>query len=102
MKQRNISLFKEVMGTSPSVKVLEFLIEWNGFDITITDIARGASIGRANAYEIVNTLKSKGILKQTRTIGTSTFYIFNKENEISKKLIDLFNSILKKNLEKEN
>lgn len=101
MEKKTISLFKEVVGVSPSMKVIEYLIEWEGFDLTITDIAKGAGIGRKNAYEIIDSLEKKGILKKTRTVGTSRFYILNKKNDITQSFVNLFQNILKHNLNKQ-
>ena len=70
MKQNTISLFKEVMGISPTMKVIEYLIEWNGYDLTITDIAKGAGIGRNNAYEILQSLEEKKIISAKTTNNT--------------------------------
>ena len=56
---------------------LELLAEHRP-DLTITDIARSAKIGRAAAYKIIDNFKKIGILKCTRTIGNSNFYILNK------------------------
>lgn len=101
MNQEAISVFKEVMGISPTMKVIEYLLEWEGFDLTITDIARGAKISRNNAYEIISILEEKGILKQTRKIGTSRFYILNRENKITKSLSSLFENIINEDIKNE-
>ena len=99
-KIKTISLFKQVMGISPTMKIIEYLLEWEGYDITITDIARGASVNRNNTYIIIENLRKQGIIKMTRTIGTSKFYELNRKNKITKDLSVLFNDILHHNLTK--
>ena len=56
------TIFQEIMGTNPRIKVLEYLLEWNRYDLTISDIARGSKISRNKATEIINELTKKNIL----------------------------------------
>ena len=92
------SLFQEVVGSSPNVKVIEYFLEWRGFDITMTDINRGSGVSRTTLYKVLENLTSKGIIENTRKVGTAEFYKMNKKHQITKSLIKLFNSIIKHNL----
>jgi hypothetical protein len=92
------SLFREVVGTSPTSKVLEYLLAWEGMDLTITDIVRGSEIGRAQAYYVIDNLKSKGIIKKSRKVGASNFYILDKKNAMVKALKRIFKVIIKESL----
>ena len=39
------SIFVEYLGGSPYVKVLDFLIEGQEFDYSMTEVARGSNVG---------------------------------------------------------
>lgn len=92
------TVFREVIGTCPETKVIEYFCEWNGVDLTITDLARDCSIGRNQAYRVVKGLVKKNIVIKTRKLGRMQFYGFNKDDEISKLFDKLFRQILKNNL----
>jgi len=88
------TIFQKVMGNSPREKVIEYLLEWNKYDLTISDIARGSGVSRNKTTEIIDELAKQKILKQTRTIGQGQFYILDNENEIVKQLRKLFRTIV--------
>ena len=89
------TIFQKIMGSSPRIKVFEYLLEWKSYDLTISDIARGSGISRNKTTEIVNELARQDILKHTRNIGQGQFYILNKENDIVQQLAKLFKTIVK-------
>ena len=91
------TIFQEIMGTNPRIKVLEYLLEWNRYDLTISDIARGSKISRNKATEIINELTKKNILVNTRNIGQGQFYLMNKDNETVKLMLRLFKIIVENN-----
>lgn len=95
MKTKDIVLLKEILGISPTIKVLEYLSKWKGHDLTLTDIVKGARIGRAVAYEIIANLKKRGVIKQTRIIGKVKFYVLDKSSTITKNIIRLFEEVRK-------
>ena len=70
------------------------MAEWNHYDMTISNLAEGASISRINAYKILDIWKKKKIVEETRKIGRSRFFRLNKENEISKEFIGLLKAIV--------
>lgn len=93
--------FTRVLGDSPKIKVLEFLIEGRGLDYSLSDIAEGAEIGRTTLFRIWSDLVALKMVKQTRTIGNAKLFRLNRENERVNKLIKLFDAIVIEPLGKE-
>jgi hypothetical protein len=83
------SVFVEYFGGSPYVKVLDFLIQGQEFDYSMTEIARGARVGWSAFTEVWKRLVEKEIVVQTRTIGNAKMFKLNKKNLIVLKLIKL-------------
>lgn len=83
------SLFIELLGDSPSIKVLDYLLTERELDFSISDMARNAGIGRATLYRIWNQLIKNELIIPTRTIGKSKLYKLNVENPKIKKLIEI-------------
>lgn len=88
------TLFRKVLGDTPQIRVLEFLIEGRELDYSISDIAEGAEIGRTTLFRIWDDLIKNKIIKPTRQIGNAKLYILNIENIFVKKLIGVFDEII--------
>jgi len=88
------TLFRKIMGDNPRIKVFEYLVEWKGYDISISDLARGAGISRNTATEIVKELLEQGIIKHTREVGNAQFFILDRENKVSQQIIKLFKTVV--------
>ena len=81
------SIFVEYFGSSPYVKVLDFLIQGQEFDYSMTEAARGAGVGWSAFVIIWKKLLDKQIIVPTRTIGNAKLFKLNKNNPFVKKLI---------------
>jgi hypothetical protein len=88
-EEENQSIFVECFGGSPYVKVLDFLIQGQEFDYSMTEIARGARVGWSAFTEVWKKLIEKEVVTKTRTIGNAKMFKFNKKNPIVLKLIKL-------------
>jgi len=87
------TLMAEFMGDSPMMKVLDYLITERELDISITDMAQNAKIGRATLYRIWDSLIKNEIIIHTRVIGKAKLFKLNTNNTKIKKLIEI-NDIL--------
>ena len=98
------SIFLEVVGESPRMKILQYLIEGRHFDFSLTDIAENSGVSWRTLHIIFPKLIKYGIVKKTREIGRAKLYIINKDNQIAKMLIELYDYIISSNLDqyKEN
>jgi len=91
------SLFLEHVGDNPRMRILQYLIEGKGFDYTLTDLLNaGVSWGTLNT--LVPKLLELGIVVKTRKIGRATLYKINQENIVVKKLIELYDNLILKQL----
>lgn len=87
--QTKKSLFIELLGDSPTIRILDFLLTERELDFSISDMARNAGIGRATLYRIWEELIKNEIIIFTRTIGKSKLYRLNVQNPKIKKLIEI-------------
>ncbi|MDO8516606.1 MAG: hypothetical protein Q7S33_00625 [Nanoarchaeota archaeon] len=81
------SIFVEYLGSSPYVKVLDFLIQGQEFDYSMTEVARGAGVGWSAFTKIWEKLLNKEIITPTRTIGNAKLFRLNKKDIFVQKLI---------------
>ncbi|MBI2656618.1 hypothetical protein HYX03_02680 [Candidatus Woesearchaeota archaeon] len=87
--QTKKSLFIELFGDSPTIRVLDFLLTERELDFSISDMARNAGIGRATLYRIWDELIKNEIILPTRMIGKSRLYKLNIKNPKIKKLLEI-------------
>jgi len=89
-----ITIFREALGNSPVIRVLDFLIEGRGLDYSLTDIAENANIGWTTLHRIWGNLLRLNIVIPTREIGRAKLFKLNEENPAVEKLIKLYDTLL--------
>ncbi len=94
-----VNAFLEFLGENPNTRLLEFLITGREFDYSLTDMAENAGIGWSTLHRILPRLEKQKIVVKTREIGRAKLYKLNQQNKEVKKLIELYDGILKKQLE---
>jgi len=92
------SLFIELMGDSPTIRVMDFLLTERDLDFSITDLAKNAAIGRSTLYRVWDDLIKNRIVVPTRTIGKAKLYKLNKDDIRIKKLIELDDKLIVEDL----
>lgn len=92
MKQTTI--FREALGDSPVIRVLDFLIEGRGLDYSLSDIAENANIGWTTLHRIWENLVRLKIVVPTREIGRAKLFKLNEENPTVKELIKVYDTLL--------
>ena len=88
-KELELSSFVLVMGNTPFIRVVDFLLENRPFDYSKTDIAKNSEVGWSTLHGIWKILGKARIVKQTRVVGKSKMYKLDEENPIVRKLIEL-------------
>ena len=83
------SVFVEYFGDSPYVKILDFLIQGQEFDYSMTEIAKGAGVGWGSFSSVWNKFLEKDMVFATREIGNAKLFRLNKENRAIQKIIKL-------------
>lgn len=94
------SIFVEYFGGTPIAKVMDFLIMGKDFDYSVTDIARGASVGWSAFQRIWQRLVARKVVVPTRRIGRSQLYKLNVADPTVAKLVRLHWEIVKSETEK--
>ncbi len=92
-KEKSEGLFGDILGNHAIMKVLGFMMKKPDSDFSISQIAKGAGIGRTTLFRIFDTLEGFSIIKKTRVIGNAKLYALNIGNPFVKKLLDLYASI---------
>ena len=88
------TLFRKVLGDTPKIRVLEFLIEGRELDYSISNIAEGAEIGRVTLFRIWGDLVNSKVIVPTRRIGNAKLFKLNLNNTFVRKLVELFDEII--------
>lgn len=93
-------IFTEVLGNSPTIRVLSYLITGRNFDYSISDIAEGANVGWTTIHEVLPRLEKLGIVRQTRTIGMAKLYRINSANPFAVQLVALYEKLMMASIDK--
>lgn len=93
MAEKEKSIFLDVVGDSPTMRVLQYLIEGRDFDYTLTDLTK-AGVSWGTLHTIFPKLMKYGLVIRTRTIGRAKLYKINKDSPIAKKFIELYDTLI--------
>ena len=94
------SLLLQLTGEMPLFKIIDFLIENKGLDLTKKEIIDGANISRAALFKYWNELERYNLVRITRKFGKTRLYTLNSENPIVRKILDLEKVLIAQSLEK--
>jgi len=95
------SIFLEVMGLSPNIKILDFLLGEINYDFTLKEIATKSKVGYATIKRIWSSFIDVNLVKSTRRVGKAIFYTYNQESREGKALRKFYLEIIFKAVEKE-
>ena len=93
------SLLLKFLGENPVFKIIDFLIENKGIDLSKKDIIEGAGISRATLFNYWEQIEEQGIVIVTRKFGKTKLYTLNSKNPIVKKLLELESLFISKVLD---
>lgn len=83
------SLLIRLLGDTPLIRIMDFLIENSIFDYTKTALAENAGISRASLYNAWPVLERFRLVTESRKIGNTTLYRLNRGNPVVKQLMEL-------------
>lgn len=89
------TIFIEVFGNNPIMKVLDFLITFQAFDYPLTEIARNSGVSYSTLQTFWDRLVINKIVIKTRRVGKSDLYKLNKSNPAVQQLIRLDWNLIK-------
>ena len=84
------TIFLQIFGESPVLKVLAFLIVNEDFDYSMTDVANLSNVGYSTLKLFWNNLEVNKIVINTRTVGKAKMYRLNLDNPVVKKFRDFY------------
>ena len=83
------TVFVEVFGNNPIIKVLDFLITFQLFDYPLTEIAKNSNVSYSTLQTFWEKLVKNKIVIKTRRVGKSDLYKLNTKNPAVQQLIKL-------------
>ncbi len=86
----NKTVFLEIFGDSPILKVLDFLVVNEDFDYSMTDIARLSEVGYSTLKLFWGKMEKQGIITNTRTVGKAKMYKLNVANPLVRKFREFY------------
>ena len=87
--------FSGLLGGSPRVKVLEFLLLSRGnFEYHIKDIAEGSGISRPSCYKEIEGLKKFGVIVRGGKYKGKQLYKLNKRSKIANLILKTLHSLI--------
>jgi len=89
------TIFVEVFGNNPVIKVLDFLITFQLFDYSLTEIAKNSGVSYSTLQTFWDKLEKNNIVIKTRRVGKSNLYKLNTKNPAVKQLIKLDWNLIK-------
>ena len=89
MSMKNETVFLEVFGNNPVIKVLDFMITYQLFDYPLTEIAKNSGVSYSTLQTFWNNLEKNNIVVKTRRVGKSDLFKLNTNNPAVKQLIKL-------------
>jgi hypothetical protein len=92
------SIFLETFGSSPTLRILDFLIIHEDFDYSMTDIANHSNVGYATLKLLWPSLLSSRIIVPIRRVGKAKMFQLNNNNETVKHLKKLYWSVTQKRI----
>jgi len=92
---KNETIFIEVFGNNPIIKVLDFLITFQLFDYPLTEIAKNSEVSYSTLQTFWSKLEKNNIVIKTRRVGKSDLFKLNTNNPAIKQLIKLDWNLIK-------
>jgi len=82
------SLLIRALGSSPKLRILDYLLDYKLNDFTKKEIVEALGMSKLTFYKYFGDLEELGLVAPTRKIGRATLYKVNLENPIVKMLIE--------------
>ena len=88
------SIFVELLGDYPLIRVLNHLLIFREFDYSLTDIAKNSDVAWSTLNQIWPKLERSDIVVNTRRVGKAKMYKLNASNTYVKNLIVFADSLV--------
>jgi len=98
--KQNETLLLKYLGSSPVLRIIDFLLDNPLFDYSKNDIVKNLEMGRVTFFKYWTELEKSGAVKVTRKVGRATMYKLDRENEVVKHLVKLDMALARRAMEK--
>ena len=88
------SLFIEVLGDYPLIRILNFLLIFRDFDYSLTEIAEESGVAWSTLHTVWPKLEELAFVKNTRVIGNAKMYKLNTENALVQDFIKFSDKLI--------
>ena len=95
------SLLIRFLGENPEFRIVDFLIENKGIDVTKKQIIDESGISRASLFKVWQQLEEQEIVIVTRQFGKTKLYSLNSKSPLVRKLLELESILIGKALAKQ-
>jgi len=88
MNCRNMMKLQKIFGSGPQIRIMEFLLDFDEYHVTISDIARETNASRNTTTKILKNLFIEGLIEQSKrkVQGRRKYFILNNKSKIVKLL----------------
>jgi Fe2+ or Zn2+ uptake regulation protein len=93
MSADEATAFMEVLSKSPQLKVLTILAQRPQEELTKTEIAQRAGIGRTTLYRVWNDLERMKAISPSRHVGAVTLYRMNPQSPVVQSFLNITKSL---------
>lgn len=83
------SVITEVLGYSPRIKILDYLLDFPTNDFTKKEIIEALGMSKQTFYKYFDSLEKYGMVEVSRTIGKAKLYKINSGSDLVKSIRDL-------------
>ncbi len=94
------TVFRQLFGDTPKVRVLEYLLEGRELDHSIGDIAEGAGINRVTLFRLWHGIEKSQLVVYTRNIGNAKLFKLNMKNPHVRSVAELFDKMINEKFRK--
>lgn len=90
----------KIFGDSPTIKIMEWLIENQEYDHSIKEVAGGVKLPLVVARRNFEPLETHNVVRVNRTLGRDKMYVLDLQNRCTKAIME-FDKQISKCCEKE-
>ena len=91
---RGKSVFVELLGDYPIIRILNHLLIFREFDYSLTDIAKNSDVAWSTLNLIWPKLEKLGVVVNTRRVGKAKMYKLDTGNSYVKNLVVFADSLV--------
>lgn len=88
------SIFVQILGDYPLIRVLDFLLTFREFDYSLSDIAEESGVAWSTLHLLWPKMEELGLVKFTREVGNAKMYKLNTENKLVNNIIHFANTLV--------